>query len=263
MIIKEFIPPAILNYVKGFFYGWSGNYSTWDEAKSKSAGYDTDVIFQKVRSSLLKVKNGEAVYERDSVLFPSIQYSFPLLSALFYVALKNDSKLNVLDFGGSMGSSYFQNRKLLTGLKEFNWCVVEQPHFVKEGQMTFADDHLRFYQNIDQCLKEVKVNALLLSSVIQYLENPHHFLDEVVAKQFDYIIIDRAPMLKDAKDRITIQQVPRNIYDARYPCWLLNEKGVLDHFVPGYEIVYNQETEEKINVRNTAFKAVFLKRKGI
>jgi len=56
-------------------YGWQGNDSTWQEAHNASSGYDDDKILHIVKRSLLKVKNGEAVYQRDSVIFDEIQYS--------------------------------------------------------------------------------------------------------------------------------------------------------------------------------------------
>ncbi len=144
-MIKEFIPPILLKYLTGFLYGWKGNYSTWDEAKKKCSGYDSEIIFSKVKSASLKVKNGQSVFERDSVIFDKIQYSFPLLSSLALIAQQNNGKLNVLDFGGSLGSSYFQNKNMFSRTKEFNWCVVEQPHFVREGLHSFADNNLHFF----------------------------------------------------------------------------------------------------------------------
>lgn len=71
-LIKNLTPPILLDlYRKYNFnkYGWQGNYQTWKEAENTSTGYDSDEIIQKVRASLLKVKNGEAIYERDSVIF--------------------------------------------------------------------------------------------------------------------------------------------------------------------------------------------------
>lgn len=90
--IKSLIPPIMLEAVrklKNNKYGWHGNYASWQEAKDASSGYDSDEILQKVRNSLLKVKNGEAVYERDSVIFDEIQYSWPLLAGLMYVCAKS------------------------------------------------------------------------------------------------------------------------------------------------------------------------------
>lgn len=261
-LIKDLLPPLILRKAANLFYGWSGNYSSWEDASKKCSGYDSKIIIEKVKASLLKVKNGEAVYERDSVLFDEIHYSFPLLSALQYVALRNNEKLHVLDFGGSLGSSYFQNRKILSGLKEFSWSVVEQNHFVSEGKNTFADDNLNFYYTVEECLQNKKVNVLLLSSVIQYIEKPYELLEFIKSKNFEYIIFDRTPLLLKGNDRITIQTVPKNIYEAKYPCWLLNENNLKNTFLKDYDLMFDTELAEAININNAAYKSFFLKRKA-
>ena len=116
--LKAFIPPIIiaaLRRLRNLSQNqviWSGNYTTWEEAQAKCSGYDSDNILEKVKTSLLKVKNGEAVYERDSVLFEDIQYSWAVLAGLQRAALENNGNLCVLDFGGSLGSSYYQNKEL-------------------------------------------------------------------------------------------------------------------------------------------------------
>jgi putative methyltransferase (TIGR04325 family) len=259
--LKSLIPPVVLTSLSRLFYGWSGNYSTWEEASKKCSGYDSDIIINKVKESLLKVKSGEAVYERDSVIFDKVHYSFPLLSALSYVALRNGNKLNVLDFGGSLGSSYYQNRTFFNGAQEFNWSIVEQKHFVTEGQKYFSDNHLHFYYDIDSCLNEQRVNVLLLSSVLQYIEKPYELIAFLNSKKFQYVIIDRAPLLLEGKDRITIQKVHKSIYEAKYPCWLLNQENVKKAFLEEYELVFDVELEETIHVNNAAYKAFFFKRK--
>mgnify|MGYP001500873774 CR=1 FL=1 len=48
------------------------------------------------------VKNGEAVYERDLVLFDYIEFYWPVLSGVMWVAARNNGRLNVLDYGGSL-----------------------------------------------------------------------------------------------------------------------------------------------------------------
>ncbi len=89
--IKSLIPLIMLNIIKNMKnskYGWSGDYKTWQEAQDDSTGYDTDKILQTVKSSLLKVKNGKAIYERDSVIFDKIQYSWELLAGLMFYSAK-------------------------------------------------------------------------------------------------------------------------------------------------------------------------------
>jgi putative methyltransferase (TIGR04325 family) len=259
-LIKELTPPLILKGISNMFYGWSGNYSTWREAQKKCTGYDSQNIIDKVKDSLLKVKNGEAVFERDSVIFDKVHYSYPLLSALSQVALAKGS-LNVLDFGGSLGSSYYQNRALFNQINDFTWSIIEQEHFVTEGKKTFSDDKLSFYYTIDECFKERKIDVLLLSSVLQYIEKPYEFIEGLILENFDYIIIDRTPMLSEGNDRITIQTVPKNIYEAKYPCWLLNENKVLDKLLVNYELLADEVTNENINISNAAYRFFFLKKK--
>lgn len=260
--MKELIPPILLRYITSFMYGWSGNYSSWDKAKTKCSGYNSDEIFDKVKNALLQVKSGEAVFERDSVIFDKVQYSFPLLSALSITALQENKKLNVLDFGGSMGSAYYQNKNILEGVN-LKWSIVEQEHFVEEGKKTFADDQLNFYYTIDDCVSEQQVNIILLGSVLQYLENPWGLLDELLSKKINYIIIDRTPVFLNNSDRITIQKVPKNIYKAQYPAWILNEKKIITQIKKaGYELLFDADSHERTNLKDCYLKGYFFKLKN-
>lgn len=76
-------------------------------------GYDSHKILDKCKRATLEVVNGNAVYERDSVLFDAIQYSWGLLAGLQYAAICTNNKLNVIDFGGSLGLTYHQNSNFL------------------------------------------------------------------------------------------------------------------------------------------------------
>lgn len=233
-IIKRLAPPILLDMVRPkSSYGWFGDYPTWGQAKKECNGYDAVNILEKCKSALLKVKNGEAAYERDSVLFDHIQYSWPVLAGLLRCGLENGGRLHVLDFGGSLGSSYYQNRGFLSGIKEFSWSIVEQKHFVACGRENFEDGVLKFYETVDQCLKERRPNVLLLSCVLQYLEDPYAWIREFCTFDFDFIIVDLGGLI-DAKDRITIQKVPPKIYQASYPCWLLNKDKVINSFSEKY-----------------------------
>ena len=258
--LKDYLPPKAVRILTGMMYGWRGNYSSWKTAQSKCSGYDSDIIFEKVKSALLKVKNGEAVFERDSVIYDKVQYSFPLLAALSQVALNSNSQLNVLDFGGSMGSAYFQNRNQFKELTSFSWSIVEQEHFVTEGKKTFADDKLHFYYNINECLKDQKINTVLLGSVLQYIEKPYKLLDEILKHNINYIIIDRTPVFIDREERITIQKVPKKIYEAQYPCWILNEQKIIDHITEkGYQLMFDSVANESMNLAHGLLKGYFFK----
>jgi putative methyltransferase (TIGR04325 family) len=258
--IKDLIPPVFLRIVTGLFYGWHGNYSSWSEAMKKCEGYDSHDIHEKVKYSALKVRDGIEVYERDSLLFDHVEYSFPLLSGLLWIACLNNRKLNVLDFGGSLGSTYFQNRFFLDSLVDVNWCIVEQPEVVKTGIENFEDKRLHFFYSIDECLKSYDIHVIILSSVLQYLEEPYKLLDKIISQKPEYLIIDRTPFII-GKERITIQKVNPKIYKGSYPCWFFNEDKFVNALTPLYKMIVEFDALDRANI-NSEFKG-FIFRKDI
>jgi putative methyltransferase (TIGR04325 family) len=259
--IKDFLPPALVRLLTGLFYGWHGNFPTWNEALKRCKGYDSEAILEKVKDSALKVKNGQAVYERDSLIFDHIEHSFPLLSGLLFVAGQNSNRLNLLDFGGSLGSSYYQNKYFLDELNEVNWCVVEQPTFVKTGKKMFEDLHLHFFNSVDECLETKDIKVVLFSSVLQYLEKPYEILDSVLSKDPEFIIIDRTPFI-DSDDRITVQKVNPKIYKGSYPCWFFNEEKFVSYFASDYIKVLEFDALDKANIKSRYKGFLFRKSKG-
>jgi putative methyltransferase (TIGR04325 family) len=206
---------------------FEGDYRTWEEALKDSSGYDSELILKKTCEALLKVKNGQALYERDSVLFDEVQHSFPLLAGLLRAAVENAGDLSILDFGGSLGSSYFQCRSFLSVVRKIEWLVIEQPEHVRCGRKYFEDGILKFYESIGECMSKHRPTLALLSSVLQYLPGPYETLDQLLALRIRYFIIDRTGFLLSERDRLTVQFVPENIYEASYPAWFLNERKLV------------------------------------
>jgi len=257
-LIKDLVPPLFLRKITGLLYGWHGNYSSWNEALQNSEGYDSQAILEKVKTSALKVKNGLAAYERDSLLFDHIEYSFPLLSGLLWIAGRNNGKLNVMDFGGSLGSSYFQNKYFLDTLSEVNWCIIEQSEFVKTGKQSFENQRLHFFNSMDECLKEFEISVVLLSSVLQYLEEPYVFLDTIISQNPEYIIVDRTPFVM-GNERITVQKVNPDIYRGSYPCWFFNFNKFNSVFSSHYKLVMDFDALDKANI-SSEFKGFIFQR---
>lgn len=203
----------------------------------ESQGYDSKEIVEKVRAATEEVRAGRAAYERDSVLFTEPNYSWPVLSSLLYLAARNQGRLNVIDFGGSLGSTYFQHRPLLKSLAEICWNVVEQPIYVTAGEKQFQDQNLRFYSDLKSCLKENQPHALLFSGVLQYLEKPYELLKEAIKADPPVIILDRTCFSVDNQTHLTIQRVSPRIYPASYPCWFLSKKKVKNLLTTQYQIL--------------------------
>jgi len=219
------------------FIMWEGPFAAWEEAAIKCTGYDTEEIIQKCKQSLLKVKNGEVVYERDSVLFDKLQYNWPLLSCLLTVCIQNKRKLSVLDFGGSFGTVYYQNKSWLNQIEELKWVIVEQAKFVEQGRLHFANDKLQFAYTLQEAQLDSNPSVILLSGVLQYLSNPTEWIHQIMDLDTEFIILDRTGFVDAERDIVMIQNVPSSIYEASYPVWFFNEKLLLNLFFSKYSLV--------------------------
>lgn len=258
-LIKSIFSDVLIGKVTGLFYGWHGNYSSWSQAKSRCKGYADKDILEKVIETAISVKNGQIAFERDSVPFDKKIYSYPVLAALMWIATQRNNRLNVLDFGGALGSSYYQNSHFLNSLSGVNWCIVEQPHFVDAGRKNFETDELHFFYDVDECLLTLEIDAVLLSGVIQYMEKPYELILDLVRRNLEYIIIDRTLFYPD-RDRLTIQKVPKKIYDASYCCWILNESKILNIVSEKYDLIYDFDIRETINL-NAMYKGYLFRKK--
>lgn len=261
-LIKDILPPALMRMIIRSplrRYGWSGNYPSWQAAQREATGYDSVMILEKVKNSLLKVKNGEAVYERDSVLFDHIEYDWPVLAGLMWVAAQHQGRLSVLDFGGSLGSSFFQNRKFLSSSMVLEWSVVEQAHFVEAGVSHLQDEKLKFFTTCEQCLAERNPNVILLSSVLSYIEKPFELLKYLASLQIEFLIIDRLPVIKGDRDQIKLQKVNPIIYTATYPAWFFSKSEFEKKVGQIFEILETYKSQISLDLP-TDFIGLILKR---
>jgi putative methyltransferase (TIGR04325 family) len=156
------------------------------------------------------------------------------LTTILKAAIDNDFKVHILDFGGSLGSVYYQNKPFLETIafKEFSWSVVEQANFVECGQECAQNETLKFYYSLEDCLKERPVTIILASGVVSHIEEPYYWIDKFIAINPLYIILDRVPFLDLNSDVITVQNVFSSIYEGSYPCRFFNEPTFIQAFKP-------------------------------
>lgn len=248
--ITRWLPPVMLAALKrtlgSVHYG--GDYASWAAAMADCEGFDAREILERVTRAALAVKSGEAAYERDSVTFDKKAYVWHVLACLLRTAARNGGELGVLDFGGSLGSSYFQHRAWFEGLRRFQWTIVEQPSFVETGRRHFEDDTLRFFDELPGALAHGRPNVLLVSAVLQYLEDPYARLAELTNAGFDALVFDRVGFTLDGRERLTVQRVGERIYPASYPCWFFDRTRFLAAFGEGYRLVNTFEPVDRANV---------------
>ena len=218
------------------FKQWKVTDSNWEEANIESSGYDQVKILNKCKNALLKVKNGLFSFERDSVLFNKPEYSWHLLTLIFQHSILNNNKVSLIDYGGSLGTTYFQNVKFLSTISNLKWYIVEQDLFSQCGKKYFENETIKFFNNIEDVFKIDTPKIIYLGCVIQYLKEPKTLISKIINFNFDYIIFERIAFINENSDILTIQNVDKNIYDASYPAWFFNKKNFISHFID-YDIV--------------------------
>lgn len=249
-----------------------GDFSSYAEAERKCkelcGGYNAPNILQQVNEATQKVRAGKALYEQDGVCFYEPLYNYELLASLFFIKA-TEGKLNVLDFGGALGSTYYRYKNFWQKLNAM-WNIVEQKHFVDCGKIN--EPEINFYYTIDEAKSEHNINVLLLSSVIQYLDDPYKWFENLCSKDFKYIILDETAFSLDenAKKQILLQHVPKSIYKAIYPVHLLGLKEF--HKIinkVGYEIIWEWKyrfgsipIKTDTDFRDTVDKGIFLKKRS-
>lgn len=218
--IRDFLPLVLVRLL--LRVGAGGNtfkygYKSWADAASRCTGYDAATITEAIVRASRAVRDKQAKYERDGVLFDAIQHSWPLLASILGAPKHHKGVLRVLDWGGSLGSTYRQNQELLeaAGL-ETQWVIIEQDHIVEIGKNEFETSNLSFASSTKE-LEDLRFDVVLFASSLCYLESPDEAIREALALNPARIVIDRTPETNSPVDLIGVQRAGKGIYKASFP----------------------------------------------
>jgi putative methyltransferase (TIGR04325 family) len=240
-VVRRIVPARLLLPIEQRFFRvrWDGDCLDWAAARADCSGYDAAGILGKVVEAARQVRDGQAFYERDGVAFHQPAPAWPALSVLIEVANVR-AGLTVLDFGGSLGSLYYQNRRHLTIAGPLRWLVVEQPALVEAGRREFQTEELKFYSSAAEACGVDRPDILLLASVLSYLPAPYEALAGLLQTGPSRVIVERTGFTVGGGSRLMVQRVPRTIYPASYPCWFFGRDEFLAAFAGRYRLVHEQ-----------------------
>jgi len=245
--LRDLLPPVVgrwLHDLRGRHLRYLDCPTDWALASKRSSGYDQPDILERVATATREVIAGRAHFERDSVLFHRPEFRFPVVAALLHVASLNGGRLSVVDFGGALGSAYWQSRPLLSGLQTVDWRVVEQSHYVERGRREFTTDQLSFHDTIADAAGTLGHGLALIGGALQFLESPKELLQCLAATQLSHLLIDRTPISQALDDRLCIQRTPKEIYPATYPSWIFSEARLLERLRPHWRVLADVGCDE-------------------
>ena len=259
----ELCPPLLKRCLKGLFgtVRWLGDYPDWQSASAVCSGYDSPQIAHNVLEKTLAVLGGEAAFERDGVAFSEIEYNWPALACILSAAESTSGRLDVLDFGGSLGSFFHQHRKFLSLEKQ--WHVVEQPHYVELGKSRLHVEGLHFYFSIQECLKVANPTFAYVSSVLPYIPDPWSVISEMTSGPFTHLLVDRTQFTDRPQDRLTVQRISGSICDSSYPCRFFSHGAFLKQLSAEWELLAEWDDPiDPCNLSGCRFLGMLFKRRG-
>lgn len=261
--IKELVPVGWRAWLRRHF-GWRwfhGDYPDWSAACRDAAGYHEEAILRRVIAAARDVRSGRAVWDRDGTTFAEAWHHRPLVDALRAAAAQRGHRLVVVDFGGALGSTWWQHREVLADVVS-EWRVIEQPAWSQAGRREFADDVLSFHPSLAEAMRlPSEADVILLSSVLPYLPEPYVLIDEIIRWRIPEIIVDRTPFTGAGPDRIVVQKTPPALGGGSYACRLFGRESVKTALVPEYRLVAEWEVsfdlvDETVDYRGLHFRLI-------
>ena len=249
--LRTWVPRPVVRLLKRLRgIGWSGDYPNWAMACRQAKGYDDPTISERVAETTRRVLAGEGDHERDGVIIAERNPRWPVLASLLWIHAR-DQRLRVLDFGGSLASSWYQHRHWLSGLAQVEWMVVEQPAFVDHGRRLFAGQPVRFSSTLPDA-NTYAPTVIFISSSLQYLSEPWAMLECLLAMGAQQVILDRTAF--GPRNRLTVQQVPGRIYPASYPAWFLDHRKLGEVLTArGFQCVAEWPCDDDSTIAGTWF----------
>lgn len=195
---------------------WEGPLDTWAEAVAASDGWASAPLLEKTLDLSLKVARGELAAQQDTITLTRPRYSATVLAFIAMAAA--DGALDVVDFGGSLGTNFDLNAAILRPYLDAGrciWRVVELPETAALGREHRQTETLHFHDALTDVPK-APGQAIIFTGSLQYVEEFGRVLDEAVARAPGVIAFDRLLTTEDPDHAIYVQR-PGSWYPAHLP----------------------------------------------
>ena len=220
---------TLVNYIFKF-YGkiyFSNQKKNWKDALDNSKSYEDSMIAEKIIQTYEKINNKNfEFYERDGVIFNQKPDESDLINFLLK-HLETNRSLEILDLGGSLGSRFFSNYNFISENK-INWNIIEQQKLVDYGNKVLRKSNLSFFNDLKECLESKKIDCVIFSDSLQYLDSYYELLECIKNKKIRSIFIDFLPITNSDLHKIFVQNIPKKIYYSSYPIRIFSKKTFID-----------------------------------
>ena len=227
-LINAFLPPGAKTLIRGMLSRFIGfvETDTWDEAKTKVAGYESSTSVDSIIESIVAARKNIA--EADSLSSRDLQVISGISIAISELNIDSQSVVRIVDVGGAGGDYFFTLKRAMPNFR-CEWFVVETPQLVSAIKNASLDNHsgIRWVESLEEI--EGRCDIALLSSVLQYVEEPYQLMTSVM-EIANISVINRIPLTTSATDQCAVQRVRSYGRRGAYPARFFSEKKFL-HFL--------------------------------
>ena len=223
-IMNGMLPPTIKTLMRGTLSRFIGfvEVGSWPEAQKAVAGYESDTAVESIIESIqlahASSTDTQALASRDLQIISSFAI------AIAAVGVSN-TKIKVVDVGGAGGDYFFMFANAMPAVT-FDWVVVETPALATAITKTNLGEgrNIRWVSSLDEAGNDFDV--ALLSSVMQYVDDPYGLLNEV-SNRCKVMVINRIPLTSSDTDQATVQHVRTHGRRGAYPAWFFSQHAFL------------------------------------
>jgi putative methyltransferase (TIGR04325 family) len=207
------------------------------------AGYESETaiesIIESIQQSHAVASDSKSLTSRDLQIISS----FTIAISAAEVQATN---VRVIDVGGAGGDYFFMFAKAMPTVA-FDWVVVETPALAAAISKTEfgSGKGIRWASSLDEVGGDFDV--ALLSSVLQYVDDPYGLLNKV-ANKCKVMIINRIPLTTSRVDQATVQHVRTHGRRGAYPAWFFGSEVFLGEIQKVGDIVSRWAVPEDSHV---------------
>ena len=203
------------------FYIWQGVFQDFKNAKEIADGFGfssetyNSRAYDAAKECLISLEKNEPIpffHKQRSVILPSV----------VAMLLNNNSKLNILDFGGGLGIGYMTLKESIADIKQkLNYNIIELPEICKQGN-DLHNNEIKFYDFFPNIKQFDLVHS---SSAIQYIEDWRKLIAKLCSYNARYILMSDV-FAGNFETYVTLQ----NYYNNKIPHWFFNYFDFIETF---------------------------------
>ena len=230
--VSSYLSPLIELLVSlGFINVWEGIYSCWEDARQDSNIFEEKIWINKLTNQVQKNITDYRSKNNSHLAPPAQDHILSLAAGVLFSP--SEDNLQVLDFGGGLGTSYFRLISSLPESKKVEFHIVELKIICDLAQNFLGDfPQLHFYKTLPNLSKPVHI--IHLGSSIQYAPDWKDLLAKLANYRSHILILEELPA-GDIPSFISTQ----NYYGKKLQCHFFNINELIEEVQTlGYELIY-------------------------